>query len=214
MTHYRIVIGNKNYSSWSLRGWLPLALCVVDFEEIVIPLRQPDTAERIRRHSPSGKVPLLAVEGLSIHESLAIAEFLAERHPDAGLWPDDPSARAVARAVSAEMHAGFLALRQNMPMDLRADRHGQGRAPGVAEDIARILEIWADCRARFGSGGDFLFGRVGIADAFYAPVVTRFLTYGVELDPAARTYCEAVMALPAMQDWSAAARAEPYSIDL
>lgn len=223
MADFSITLGNKNYSSWSLRGWLPLKQCGVDFEERVIPLRQPDSASRIRAHSPSGRVPVLEVAGsdggaaLVIWDSLAIAEYLAEPFPDAGLWPSEPAARAVARAVSAEMHAGFAALRTAMPMDLRRREPALGarlrQAPGVAEDIARITAIWQDCRTRFGGDGDFLFGRFCAADIAFAPVVSRFVTYEVPLPAPTAAYRDAVMAWPAMREWTMAAEAEPWTIN-
>lgn len=208
-TQLTLVVGSKNYSSWSLRPYLALAHTGQPFQEVVIPLGAPDTTAQILRHSPSGKVPLLKHGELSIWDSLAICEYLAETFPEARLWPQDRAARAVARAVTAEMHSSFTALRQNMSMNLRARKPGQGRAPGVAEDISRIQALWNDCRARFGQGGPFLFGAFSIADAFYAPVVSRFVTYGVELDAVGAAYRDAVQALPAFQKWAEAAKHEP-----
>ena len=205
-----LLIGNKAYSSWSLRAWLALAVTEAPFREIVIPLDRPETRAQILAHSPSGRVPALQDGGLVVWESLAILEYLAERFPNAGLWPSDPAARALARAVSAEMHAGFSALRQHMWMDLKHRRPGEGRTPEVEADITRITAIWRDCRSRFAADGPFLFGTFGNADAMYAPVVTRFQTYGVDLDPVCRAYGDAVLAHPAMQAWTAAALAEPW----
>ncbi|MDP7668605.1 MAG: glutathione S-transferase, partial [Rhodospirillales bacterium] len=164
------------------------------------------------RRSPSCRVPVLEEGGRTVWETLAIIEYLHERFPDRGLWPANAEARAVARAVSAEMHAGFAALRAHMPMNLRKSLPGRGRGPGVADDIARIEAIWGDCRHRFGDGGPFLFGAFSAADAMYAPVATRFATYGVELDAACGAYRDTVMALPALGAWSEAARAEPWVI--
>lgn len=203
-----LVVGTKNYSSWSLRPYLALAHTGQPFEEVVIQLGEPDTTQQILQHSPSGRVPLLKHGELSIWDSLAICEYLAETFPEAKLWPQDKAARAVARAVTAEMHSGFTALRSNMNMNIRARRPGAGRAPGVAEDIARIQAIWKDCRGRFGQGGPFLFGAFSIADAFYAPVVTRFVTYGVELEPVCAAYRDAVLALPSLQKWTEAGKHE------
>ncbi|MFP2932665.1 glutathione S-transferase family protein [Pyxidicoccus sp. 3LG] len=203
-----LVLGTKNYSSWSLRPYLALAHTGQPFQEVVIQLGDPDTTEKILQHSPSGKVPLLKHGELSIWDSLAICEYLAETFPEARLWPQDKAARAVARSVVAEMHSSFTALRQHMSMNIRARKSGQGRAPGVAEDIARIQDIWKECRARFGQGGPFLFGAFSIADAFYAPVVTRFVTYGVELDPVCAAYRDAVLALPSFLKWAEAAKHE------
>ncbi|MCP3135896.1 glutathione S-transferase family protein [Pyxidicoccus xibeiensis] len=208
MPQLTLVVGTKNYSSWSLRPYLALAHTGQPFQEVVIQLGEPDTTEKILRHSPSGKVPLLKHGELAIWDSLAICEYLAETFPEAKLWPEDRTARAVARSVTAEMHSSFTALRQNMNMNIRARKPGQGRAPGVAEDIARIQVLWNDCRARFGQGGPFLFGRFSIADAFYAPVVTRFVTYGVELDAVGAAYRDAVLALPSFLKWAEAGRHE------
>ena len=214
MADFKIILGNKNYSSWSLRGWLVMAATGADFDEQVIPLDRPETKAAIRAHTPSGRVPTLEHDGLVVWDSLAIAEYLAECFPDAGLWPADPGARARARAVSAEMHAGFVALRTHMPMDLRSRFPGVGHdAPGVAADIARIVEVWEDCRRLFGGGGDFLFGGFGIADAFFAPVVGRFVTYDVPLDGAAAAYRDTLWSWPAFARWREDAEAEPWGIE-
>lgn len=208
MSDLVLVIGSKRYSSWSLRPWLALKQTGTPFEELVVTLRQPDTKARILQHSPSGKVPLLKHGSLIVWESLAICEYLAELWPEAGLWPQDRVARAVARSVSTEMHAGFMALRQHLPMDVCASTPMAALAPEVMADVDRIQKIWRDCRDRFGAGGPFLFGRFSIADAIYAPVATRFTTYGVELAPVCQAYVEAIWALPAMQEWKAAAEKE------
>ncbi|MEO1132729.1 MAG: glutathione S-transferase family protein [Cyanobacteria bacterium J06639_1] len=213
MSDFSIVIGNKNYSSWSLRGWLGLKLTGIEFEEIRIPLNQTTTHDTILRYSPSGRVPALRHDDLWVWESLAIAEYLAEVFPEAGLWPSDRAARARARAVSAEMHAGFVPLRQHMPMDCRSHHPDRGREPGVKENCDRITTIWNECRAQFGSTGDFLFGAFSIADAFFAPVVSRFRTYAVELDPVSRAYADAIWAFPAMQEWVTAAEKEAEVIE-
>lgn len=205
-----LVIGNKNYSSWSLRPWLLLRQSRIDFDEILIELGAPDTRERILQYSPAGKVPVLIDGAVTVWDSLAISEYLAERYPQAQLWPADVAARAVARAVSAEMHSGFTALRENMTLNCRKHLPGKGRAPGVAEDIARITELWTDCRQRFGQDGEFLFGGFSIADAMYAPVALRFRTYGVELDPLCAAYAQTLLELPAVQDWVAQAGAETW----
>lgn len=209
-----LVIANKAYSSWSMRPWLALKMTETPFEEIVVPLRQKTTAAAIAVHSPAGKVPVLHHGTTTVWDSLAILEYLAELLPFAGLWPVDRQARAVARAVSAEMHSGFGALRSDMPMNVRAILHGRGRAAGVDADIARIGVLWRDCRARFGDGGPFLFGRFCIADAMYAPVATRFRTHGVEpeLDDVGRAYVATLLELPPVLEWYAAAHAEPWVI--
>jgi glutathione S-transferase len=209
MSELTLVVGSKNYSSWSLRPYLALAHTGQPFNEVVIALDEPDTAAKIAQHSPSGKVPLLRHGALAIWDSLAICEYLAETFPQAKLWPEDKQARAIARSVVAEMHSSFSNLRQNMTMDIRSRKPGKGRAPGVAEDIARIQAIWNDCRSRFGQGGPFLFGHFSIADAFYAPVVTRFVTYDVELDAVGQAYRDAVLALPSLKTWTEAALKEP-----
>lgn len=208
MAEYTLVIGNKNYSSWSLRPWLLMRAAGIPFEEIRIPLRTAGTAARIREHSPAGRVPVLHAGSITIWDSLAIAEFLAERHPEAKLWPEAVEARAHARAVSAEMHSGFQALRKHMPMHCRAFHPGVGRTPEVLADIDRITDAWRDCRVRFGEGGAFLFGGFSIADAMFAPVVLRLRTYAVDLDAVCRAYADAVLALPAMRRWLAEAEAE------
>jgi glutathione S-transferase len=209
MKELTLVVATKNYSSWSLRPYLALAHTGQPFREVVVQLGQPDTAANIAKHSPSGRVPALVHGELVIWDSLAICEYLAELFPQAKLWPEDATARAVARSVTAEMHSSFAALRTHMPMNLRARRPGEGRAPGVAEDIARVTQLWRECRERHGQGGPFLFGAFSIADAFYAPVVTRFVTYGVELDAVCGAYRDAVLALPAMRAWTEASQGEP-----
>jgi len=176
MSPLTLVIGNKNYSSWSLRPWLAMKQAGLDFAEIRIPLDTPETHARILQYSSAGRVPVLIHNDLTIWDSLAIGEYLAEQFP--GRWlPEERRARAIARSVSAEMHSGFSDLRQHMPMDCRARLPGQGRASGVQSDIARITEIWNTCRQQFGAKGDFLFGQFTFADAMYAPVVSRFITY-------------------------------------
>jgi len=212
MAAYTLVIANKNYSSWSMRGWLALRLAGVEFDEIVIPLYEETTKTAIAEHSPSGLVPALKMDGVTVWDSLAIAETLAERHRDAPLWPADPNARAVARSVAAEMHSGFRALRIEMPLNIRASHPGHGLTPGVETDIERIADIWRECRDRFGSGGPYLFGDASVADAFYAPVVTRFRTYGVAFDDVCQAYAEAIFAWPAVAEWCAAAEKELWHI--
>jgi glutathione S-transferase len=207
-----LVIANKNYSSWSLRAWLTLKQAEIDFEEVRIVLNTPETHAQILQYSPSGRVPALLHDQLIVWESLAICEYVAELAPDRHLLPEERSARAIARAVSAEMHAGFRDLRESMPMDCRARLPGQGRKSGVQADIDRITELWRNCRQQFGQSGDWLFGQFSIADAMFAPVVSRFVTYEVELDPVSRDYADTVWALPAMQDWLTAAAAEPEVI--
>ncbi len=212
MADFRIILGNKNYSSWSLRGWLALKRCGVPFEEEVIPLYRDDSKARLLAHGAAGKVPILKHGGLSVWDSLAIVEYLAERFPAAGLWPEDPAPRAEARALSAEMHAGFADLRNCLPMCLHGERQAARETPGLAGDIARIVQIWEGCRGRFGGGGDFLFGAFSAADVFFAPVAARFAGYGVPLDGAAAAYRDAVLAWPDLEVWSRAAAGEPWVI--
>lgn len=207
-----LIIGNKNYSSWSLRPWLAMRQTGIPFEEVRIPLYQPESRAALEKWSPSGKVPALHDGKIAVWDSLAICETLAERFPDKRLWPVDAAARAIARAVSAEMHAGFAALREHMSMNIRARRPGRGRTPECLADIARIQAIWTQCRTQYGDGGAFLFGDFSIADAMYAPVILRFQTYGVTLAGSTRAYAETMLALPALQDWMADAVAETERI--
>jgi glutathione S-transferase len=210
---WRLVIGNKNTSSWSLRPWLAMKHLGLPFEEIAVDLRATDKKSRILAHSPSGKVPALEVDGLTIWDSLAILEYLAEYHPACGLWPRDGQARALARSASAEMHSGFQALREHCPMDLL------GRAPmsvlpdAVEADVRRIVALWRELRGRFGEAGPFLFGDFTAADAMFAPVASRCRTYLPDLaaygdDGAAAGYVAAIFAMPEMAEWEAGARAE------
>lgn len=205
---FRIVMASKNYSSWSLRAWLALEQTGQPYEEVLISTADADWHDQVKRVSPSGKVPLLIDGALQVHDSLAIVEYLAERFPKAGLWPADGKARAIARSVAAEMHSGFVALRMNMPMDIQAQSPGQGHVPEALADAARIQAIWRDCRQRFGDGGPFLFGAFTAADCFYAPVVFRFLSYGVALDATAEAYCRAMQQEAKVAKWVAAAMRE------
>jgi glutathione S-transferase len=206
MAEGRLVIGTKRYSSWSLRGWLMVHLAGLDVEEVMVPLAGGGGTAGIKAVSPNGLVPYLEHRGARIWESIAIAEYCSETAP--GLWPADRVARAHARSIAAEMHAGFRALRQAMPMNLGRTFPGRGRTPESLADIARVDALWAEALAA--SGGPFLFGRsFGLADAMYAPVVTRFLTWQPELSAAARGYCEAVRAFPLVDRWYREAAAEP-----
>jgi glutathione S-transferase len=207
-----LVIGNRNYSSWSLRPWLAMKMAGISFDEIRIPLGQPDTRANILRHSPTGKVPCLldAAARLTVWDSLAICEYVNEAYADGRLWPAERGARARARAAAAEMHSGFAALRAHMSMDIRARRLERGAAAqardDVAADVARIRALWNE--ALSASNGAYLFGAFSIADAFFAPVVMRFITYGVELSPALAEYRDRIAGLDPMQQWIAAATAE------
>ncbi len=208
MTELTLVIGNKNYSSWSLRPWLLMQQAGIPFVERYIPIRSAAWAAQIPRLSPSGKVPALQDGPLQVWDSLAICEYLAERFPEKQLWPAAVAARAEARSVSAEMHSGFMALRLNMFMNIRRHMPTRGRTPEVLQDIERIVAIWNGCRARYAAGGPFLFGGFSIADAMYAPVALRFATYAVKTEGAAGDYARTLLALPALQEWVAAAHAE------
>jgi len=209
-----LVIGNKRYSSWSLRPWLLLRARGVAFDEVVVPLDTPEFHARIATLSPSRRVPALAHDGATIWDSLAIAEYADEQFLSRTGWPTERIARATARAMACEMHSGFTALRTECPMNVlrRMDR-ALPVSPAAVADIARIESMWAEARERFGAGGDFLFGEFGIVDAFFAPVVTRLQTYAQPVSPATRKYMDALFALPAMQQWIADARAEGYVIE-
>jgi len=207
VTNPVLIVANKNYSSWSLRAWLALAQAGIVFDEVRISFGMPDTKEKLLGYSGAGKVPVLIDGKVKVWESIAICEYAAERWPETRLWPADRAARAQARSVSAEMHAGFAALRAAMPMNCRSRYPGKGRNAAVDADIARIEASWGDCLKRY--GGPFLFGAFSIADAMYAPVVSRFLTYDVKLAGALRQYSQAVLELPAMKEWYAAGAAEP-----
>ena len=203
-----LVIGDKNFSSWSLRPWLLLKEFGIPFREEWIPLRQGDTRSRILSHSPAGWVPVLKDGSLTIWDTLAITLHLVERFPDKAMWPQSAEARALARSITAEMHSGFAALRNVCSMNLMGRMQGFMPVNDVKRDIERIDAMWQDARARFGKGGAFLFGAFSIADAFYAPVCTRLRTYGIKVSKVSQDYCQAIFALPTMQEWEAGARAE------
>jgi glutathione S-transferase len=205
-----LVLGNKAYSSWSLRPWIALKQAGIAFEEVVIPIYIEGSSEQIRKHSPAGKVPILKHGDVTVWDSLAIIEYAAEIFPKAGLWPEDPKARALARSISAEMHSGFVPLRKLCTMNTRKHYPNFALNPEVEADVARIEQTWTETRAAHGKGGPFLFGTWTAADAMYAPVVTRFKTYDVKLSGPARDYMEAVLALPAMREWYAAGAAETW----
>ena len=206
---YTLYIGNKNYSSWSLRPWVLMKVAGIPFTEQRIVLDRPDTASQILAKSPSGRVPCLYDDATLVWDSLAIAEYLAERYP--GLWPSDANARAWARCASAEMHAGFSALRNEFPMDVRL-RDKRTPSDATARDIARIGALWAEGRARFGAGGSFLCGALSIVDAFYCPVAFRFASHGISIGSVEDAYQRALLALPAMREWTTGALAERETI--
>jgi glutathione S-transferase len=203
---YTIILGNKNLSSWSLRPWLVLSRCQTPFTEVVLKLDTPTFKAEVGQYLAAGKVPILQHNELTLWDSLAICEYLAEQFPEKNLWPKDSAARAMARVVSSEMHSGFANLRKNMSMNITARLPNQGRAPGVQEDIDRICELWHACLDK--SGGPFLFGEFSIADAFFAPVVTRFTTYAVSIDKACQQYANTIWSMPEMKAWAEAASKE------
>jgi glutathione S-transferase len=208
-----LVIGNKLYSSWSMRPWLLLKQLQIAFDEVVIPLHHPNTKAEILKHSPAGKVPILIDGDIAVWESLAIMDHVGETYDDAEVWPRDPHARAMARSVAAEMHAGFTALRSACPMNLGKRFRERDRGPDVARDVARVTEIFREARERFGAGGPFLFGEFSAADAMFAPVVTRLDTYAIPVDPVSRDYMHAILSLPAYREWLDAALDEPWVLD-
>ena len=204
-----LLIGNKKYSSWSLRGWLLAELSGADYQETLVPLFRADTHARLLAHSPTAKVPVLKTDDAGvIWDSLAIAEYLAERFPEAGLWPRDVAARAMARSACAEMHSGFGALRSHMPMDMQRNAPLVSVVDDVQNDIRRIIALWADCRQRFGQSGPYLFGQVCAADAYFAPVASRLRSYGVQLPEEAAAYVDTIFQWPAFQRWLQAALKE------
>lgn len=205
-----LVIGNKNYSSWSLRPWIAMKVAGIAFDEVVVSLNAPDFKSRVAKISGTGKVPALDDDGLHVWESLAILEYLAERFPAARLWPADAAARAQARAIASEMHTGFLPLRRACPMNMWRPVKKRELNDEALANVRRIEAMWTECRNRYGAGGPFLFGTFGAADAMYAPVVARFHTYDVAVNAPARAYMAAVRALPAWREWQTAALQEPW----
>ena len=209
----KLVIGNKNYSSWSLRPWLLLEHFAIPFEEVRIALYTPESRPLLKTHSPSGKVPALIDGTVAIWDSLAICEYVAELEAARTAWPEDRAARAIARSVAAEMHSGFATLRELMPMNVRARGRRVDRTAALGDDIARVQELWTSCRERAGSDGPWLFGRFSIADAMFAPVACRFRTYDVACAGTAAAYLATLLAHPALQRWSAAAERETEVVE-
>ena len=205
-----LVIGNKNYSSWSLRPWIAMRALDIPFDDVVISLDAADFRSRVLKFSGTGKVPVLIDGDVHIWESLAILEYLHEKFPHAGIWPNDHAARAYARSIASEMHAGFTPLRRACPMNFWRPVKARDLAPEVKENVRRIDAMWSESRARFGANGPFLLGRFCAADAMYAPVVSRIHTYAIEVSAPSRQYMEAVMALPAWQEWKEAALKETW----
>jgi glutathione S-transferase len=213
----KLVIGNKNYSSWSLRPWIAMKTMGLPFEEVVIPMNLPNTRAEMLKHSPTGLVPTLIDGDITVFETIAILEYLNDKYPNAGLWPKDIGVRAHARAISAEMHAGFAALRRDCPMNIRRAVKKHIVSPEAAQNVERIDALWSDARARFGGsqeggGGPFLFGAFSNADAMYAPVINRFHVYDLPRSKTAQAYMDAMMALPAWKEWEAASRKETWVI--
>jgi glutathione S-transferase len=210
----KLVIGNKNYSSWSMRPWLALRANNIPFDEVFVPLYTGDAdKQRILAVTRSGKVPALVDGDITVWDSLAIIEYAAERFPEARLWPEDRAARAHARSISAEMHSGFMALRNECGMNLHRPVKAIALSPDARANIARIEQIWTECRQRYGKSGPFLFGAFSGADAMFAPVVHRFRTYAIEVAPEAAGYMKTMMALPAFQEWTSAGLAETIVIE-
>ena len=209
---FKLIIANKAYSSWSFRSWILLAHFKIPFEEVVIPLDLPTTRKAILKYSPSGKVPALLDGALEIWDSLAIAEYVAERYPVKAIWPKTRAARAHARAVSAEMHSSFQNLRGECPMSFVRTPKTVALSEAARADVARIEQIWAHARKTYGKGGPFLFGKFSAADAVYAPVVNRFHAYDIKVSQATRAYMDAMMALPAWQAWEKDALAETWRV--
>ena len=205
-----LVIGNKNYSSWSFRPWLAMKVAGIAFDETVASLDAADFKSRVNELSGSGRVPVLCDGDIRVWESLAILEYLAEKFPAAGLWPKNPAARGHARAVASEMHAGFVSLRRHLPMNIARPVKFRALDSGTAKDVVRIDAIWGECRSQYGAGGPFLFGSFGAADAMFAPVVWRFHTYAVEVSSTALSYMRAMMTLPSWNEWQDAARRETW----
>lgn len=206
-----LVIGNKNYSSWSLRPWLALAHHNIPFQEIVINIYADETKRQILDHSPAGKVPILKDGKTVIWDSLAILEYLADKFPELNLWPQDPAARAHARSISAEMHSGFQGLRQATPMNLKRVPRPIELSDVAKNDVARIEAIWNDCRQRYGKKGHFLFGEFSAADCMYAPIATRFRSYEVPVDLITSAYVDTIYALPAFERWQEAGLKEIWT---
>ena len=209
----KLIIGNKNYSSWSLRPWLLMKEAGIDFEEHRVALDTPDTAKEIAEYSPAGKVPVLILDDVAVWDSLAIIETLADRWPENHVWPEDPAERALARSICAEMHAGFSHLRNCMPMNCRAMGRKVAIPDELGADIDRVIAIWSDCHKRFGDLGGWLFGRFSAADAMFAPVVLRLRTYGINLPESAGFYPHRLLESKAMQEWLAAAECETEVIE-
>ena len=211
---YTLVIGNKNYSSWSLRGWLLLKQFNISFKEVRLPLYSETFSEKIKEYSPSGLVPILVTGDQSIWDSLAICEYIAEQHPELNCWPKDVRTRAIARSASNEMHSGFFQVRNNLPMNCRRSRAIDTLTPELDKEITRVSEIWRSCREAYADAGDFLFGKFSIADVMYAPVVLRFRSYLIEVGSIETEYMQSMLSLASLQEWIDGALAEEEVIEL
>ncbi len=208
----KLVIGNKNYSSWSLRPWIAMKQIGLTFDESLIPMAMPGTRAEMLKYSPTGLVPVLIDGEALVFETIAILEYLNDKYPEAHLWPKDLAARAHARSIAAEMHGGFAALRRDCPMNIRRPMRKHIVSPEAAKQAERIDALWSDARTRFGQGGPFLFGHFTNADAMYAPVINRFHTYGLPRSKTSQAYMDTMMALPAWKEWEAASHAESWVI--
>lgn len=214
MSSLTLLIGNKRYSSWSLRPWIAMKVLGVEFSEVLLPLYQPGSSEQVLRYSPTGKVPALIDGPTVVWESLAILDYLADRFRGLPMWPNELPARGMARAVAAEMHAGFVPLRRHCPMNMMRDRtKPRDIPPDVQANVARIDALWTQAREQFGKGGPFLFGAFSAADAMYAPVVSRFASYSISVGRASKDYMDVMMALPAWKEWEASARTETWIME-
>lgn len=210
---YKLVIANKNYSSWSLRPWLLMRVTDIAFEEVNIELYKPEGKQALESYTDTGKVPVLIDNDMTIWDSLAIAEYLAEHHPEKALWPLASDSRAIARSVTNEMHSSFNAVRSALPMNCRLQTHYEKITPELQKDIDRLCTIWKRCREEYGEQGDFLFGKFSIADAFYAPVVVRLNGYNIQVSEVERQYMNSMLALPALQEWIEAAQQEETVVE-
>jgi glutathione S-transferase len=210
---YQLVIGNKNYSSWSLRPWLAMRVAHIDFEEVNVPLYTELGKAEIRNLSAAGKVPILIANDQTIWDTLAIVEYLSEQHPEKALWPLANDCRAIARSVVCEMHASFFEIRNQLPMNCRVTTTFNSISDELQKDIDRVLQIWQDCRDQYGNQGDFLFGNFSIADAFYAPVVLRFNTYNIPVNDNAQQYMQTILELPEIQEWIESSKQDPTIVD-
>jgi glutathione S-transferase len=209
----KLIIGNKNYSSWSMRPWMVLTQFGIPFEESVVPLYQEESKASLLSHSPAGKAPSLEHDGFCVWDSLSIIEYVAELYPERAIWPRDRAARATARSLSCEMHSGFVTLRKECPMNFRRRPQPIEASEKLRADVERIDAAWADARSRFGDGGPFLFGEFCAADAMFAPVVNRFDVYRLEVSAEARAYMDTIRSLSSWKEWARAARAEEWVID-